>query len=327
LGYFVFVGLLLLIGVVGLFVGRAYGASQPSGQDRFGNDLSKSQAPLIGMAVLAASLLIAGIVTMFFSTDQVENGHIGIKKQFGSLVGTTGEGLVFHAPWQSVSQVSVQDEKRIYKMGNQVQEGTLGVNVAMGSAVSQDSQAVSLLLQVNYSLQRDKAVVLYRETGGNYLPRVLDNAVAQAAKANTAAFKAIDFAGNREKVRANIEKALNSEVEPRGILINNVSMVDVGYSDTLAQAVEQTVEAEQQAKRAEAQVRIKEAEAQQAIAEARGAATAQRLRQRTLTPLLIQQQAIEKLNPNVQVIICPPRTVCVPNANVPAAQAENENKK
>jgi len=49
---------------------------------------------------------------MSFAT--VENGHIGIVKQFGSLVGTTGEGLVGHAPWQTVSEVSVQNELRTY---------------------------------------------------------------------------------------------------------------------------------------------------------------------------------------------------------------------
>ena len=49
---------------------------------------------------------------MSFAT--VENGHIGIVKQFGSLVGTTGEGLAGHAPWQTVSEVSVQNELRTY---------------------------------------------------------------------------------------------------------------------------------------------------------------------------------------------------------------------
>ena len=49
------------------------------------------------------------------------------------------------------------------------------------------------------------------------------------------------------------------------------------------------------------------------IVRAQGDAKANRLRQQSLTPLLVQQQAIEKLNPKVQIIVCPPRTVCIPN--------------
>jgi regulator of protease activity HflC (stomatin/prohibitin superfamily) len=205
------------------------------------------------------------------------------------------------APWQSLEEVSVQNERRDYDM--------TGGN----AAVSSDSQAVFLIVQVNHTLERGQAVALYRETGGHFIDRILDPAVFQNTKEVTAKFKAIEFAKNRERIRREIEVAIQEEVGEHGLRINNVSLKNVDFTEALSRAIEQTVEAEQQAKRAEAQVKIKQAEAEQAIATARGQATAQRLRQRTLTPLLVQQQAIEKLNPNVQVIICPPRTVCIPN--------------
>jgi hypothetical protein len=59
-----------------------------------------------------------------------------------------------------------------------------------------------------------------------------------------------------------------------------------------------------------------EGEATANVARARGDATANRLRQKSLTKLLVQQLAIEKLNPNVSVIYCAPNVICVPNANV-----------
>ena len=69
---------------------------------------------------------------------------------------------------------------------------------------------------------------------------------------------------------------------------------------------------------AEANQKIAQAkgEATANVERARGDATANRLRQKSLTKLLIQQLAIEKLNPNVQVIVCPPQSVCIPNSGV-----------
>jgi regulator of protease activity HflC (stomatin/prohibitin superfamily) len=194
---------------------------------------------------------------------------------------------------------------------------------AGNSAVSSDSQAVSLIVQVNYSLDRGKAVDLYTETGGHYVERILDPAVFQYTKEDTAKYQAIQFAQNREKIRTEIEQKLSADVGKKGINIQNVTIKNVEFSRALTEAIEQTVEARQQAARAEAQVQIKRAEADQAIAVARGQAVAQKLRQKSLSPLYLQalaldnqRLAIEKLNENVRLIVCPPRTVCIPNSTV-----------
>jgi regulator of protease activity HflC (stomatin/prohibitin superfamily) len=283
-----FIVLLAILVVVGLI---AIGAALLSSTPGFG-----VTATLCGFGV-ALSLLFVGC-----SAHQVENGHIGIVKEFGKLVGTTGEGVTWTAPWQSLAEVSVQNELKTYEM------------TQTNSAVSSDSQAVFLIVQVNYLLQRDKAVDLYRETGGDFIHRILDPAVYQNTKAVTARYKAIDFAKNRDQIRTEIEEEIGKEVEPHGLQVQNVSLKNVDFTDALSKAIEETVEAEQQAKRAEAQVLIKKAEADQVVATARGDALAQRLRQRTLTPQLLMQQAIDKLNPAVQYIVCPPRSYCIPNA-------------
>ncbi len=282
--------------------------------------------------------------TALASYHTVENGHIGIVKQFGSIVSTTPEGLVTIAPWKSLSQVSVRNELRTFRMDDRGGSGFF--DVAGGSAVSKDSQPVFLDVQVNYSLVRAGAVDLYRETGGQYVERILDPAVFQNVKEVTAGFKAIEFAANREIIRLQIEKKLQGEVgtvesttgsgKLEAIRINNVSLKNVDFTDALSAAIEQTVEAEQQAKREQAKVAIATAQANQvvataegearaAIAQAQGQATANvtraqgdakanKLRSQSLTPILVQQNAIDKLNPKVTVIVCPPRTTCLPGS-------------
>jgi len=268
--------------------------------------------------VIVTILLWVGI-TALFSFHTVDNGHIGLVKEFGPVVGTTDSGFVTTAPWQDLEEVSVQDELKTYIMDDRREEGT-------GAAVSSDSQPVFLEVQVRHKLQRDRAVELYRQTGGRHIERLLDPAVFQITKEVTAKYKAIEFARNREDIRQEIERLLSGEVERFGIQVLAVSLKNVDFTDALSQAIEQTVEAEQQAARERAKVEISRAQADQRIADAQGEATANvtraegeakanRLRQRTLTPLLVQQQAIEKLNPNVQLIVCPPRTVCIPNSS------------
>lgn len=293
----------------------------------FARTVAKGEARAGALGVAALTVVGWLGLTALMSFHTVENGHIGIVKQFGSIIGTTGEGLVNTAPWQSLIQVSVRNELRTYTMNDHSEGG------GQGSAVSRDSQPVFLVVQVNYSLVRDGAVDLYRETGGEYVERILDPAVFQITKEITAKYKAIEFAANREAIRQQIEEALTKEVgqvtgdsgqKLDAIRVNNVSLKNVAFTEALSQAIEQTVEAEQQAKREQAKVQIAQAVAQQQIAEAQGVAKANivraqgdakanRLRQQSLTPLLVQQQAIEKLNPKVQVIVCPPRTVCIPN--------------
>lgn len=326
MGYFVFVGILFVVTAIVLI--GLYSASAEATTDARGNTKGTGFKPG-GWMFLAAFIAVAVFLlgTGCATADKVENGHVGIKKQFGAIVGEpTGDGLVFHAPWQSIDPVSVQNEKRTYKMGDKgINTGNVHVDVTGGSAVSRDSQAISLFVQVNYSLQKDKVVALYRQTGGHFLERILDNAVFQHSKAETAGFAATEFAANRETVRQNIETALARAVVDNGIIIQGVSLLDVGYSAELAAAIERTVTANQDALAAQAKVKIVTAEAEQRVAQAKGQASAtltqaradaesQRLKQRTLTPLLVQMAAIDKLQDNVQVIVCSVKGPCIPQA-------------
>ena len=81
-------------------------------------------------------------------------------------------------------------------------------------------------------------------------------------------------------------------------------LTNIDFTEQFSQAIEETQVAEQNAKREAANVRRVQYEAQQKVAAARGEATAIRIRGRALrqNPTVIQLEAIEKLNPNVQVI-------------------------
>ena len=111
-------------------------------------------------------------------------------------------------------------------------------------------------------------------------------------------------------------------------------VTNLGFSQVYTDSIEAKQKQVQDAQRAQARVAQVEAEARQKVAEAegeaksnvaraRGEAQANRLRRQSLTPALIQWEAIQKLNPNVAIIVCPPQTVCVPNSGIVPVQGGN----
>lgn len=257
--------------------------------------VSQSNGGFITVGSLLGGVVLLVILFFAFGYTKVEYGHIGIVKSFGNLQGTVSSGAHLVAPWKSVASVSVQNNLRTYEMDAQ----------ANNAAVSKDSQPVYLTVQVNYQVEANGAVKLYQRTGGDFLNRILDPAVYQYTKEVTAEYRATDFAANRENIRKKIENRLSASVEPQGIQINNVTLKNVGFTPALSQAIERTVEAIQNAKQAQAQVQVVQAQAQQKIAAAEGDAKAQKLRRSTLTPELLQQEAIQALNrTDKTIIIC-----------------------
>jgi regulator of protease activity HflC (stomatin/prohibitin superfamily) len=109
---------------------------------------------------------------------------------------------------------------------------------------------------------------------------------------------------NRQQFEVEIRKILETELLSEGFVVNQFTS-NLVYPETFKQAIEAKNNAVQSALRAENEVKTAEAQAKIQVAKAEGNAQsllvqakaeseANRLKQQTLTPLLIQQQFIEK---------------------------------
>jgi regulator of protease activity HflC (stomatin/prohibitin superfamily) len=98
----------------------------------------------------------------------------------------------------------------------------------------------------------------------------------------------------RDELKQDFDIALGGRLEKYGIVVLDTSVVDLTFSAEFSKAVEEKQIAEQRAQRAVyiAQEAAQEAEAN--VNRAKGQAEAQRLVRETLTPELLQKQAIEK---------------------------------
>ena len=290
---------------------RALGRAAPPTAE--GPALNLRQA---GLAIAAGSLVLWLFVSAWLSLHTVGQREVAIVYNFsGTIAGKKDPGVVTTAPWQHVKKenVGIRHDEFVFTESN--------------AAVSSDQQKVFASLSVNYRIDPENVVDLYKRVGPSWKSIIVDARVPQDFKEITATYPTQKITEQREKLRGETKVRLAEELAPYDIEVVDVFVTNLGFSQTYTDSIEAKQKQVQDALRAEAKVREVEAEAKQRIAlaegeakanvaRARGEATANRLRQRSLTPLLVQQQAVEKLNPNVQTIICPPNSVCIPNSPV-----------
>jgi len=272
---------------------------------------------LIGWGVAGVALVLWLFISGLMMFKTVGQREVAIVYSFsGTITGKRDPGVVTIAPWQHIKKenVGIQHEEWNFGEGN--------------SAVSKDQQKVFGNLAVNYQVDPAQVVDLYKRVGAAWKSIIVDARVPQVFKEVTATYQTQEITANREQLREQTRTRLAKELQPYDIDVVDVFVTNLGFSQLYTDSIEAKQKQVQDAQRAQAKVVQVKAEADQRVAEAegeakanvaraRGEAQANRLRQKSLTKLLIQQQAIEKLNPNVSVIICPPNNVCVPNAVIP----------
>jgi prohibitin 2 len=271
---------------------------------------------MFGLTTIAVAGALWILITGFMMVKTVGEREVGIVYNFtGTIAGKKDKGWVTIAPWQHMDKENV---------GIQHQEFLFGAD---NSAVSKDQQDIFANLAINYAIDGENVLDLYRRVGAAWKATIIESRVPQVFKEVTSTFQTPRITEERVALREQTRERLTEELAPYDIKVVDVFITNLGFSDLYSQAIEQKQKQVQDALQAEAKVKQVEAEARQRIAEAegdaksnvaraRGESTANRLRQRSLTPLLVQQQAIEKLNPNVEIIICPPQSVCIPNSGV-----------
>jgi len=269
-----------------------------------------------GVAASALTAVLWVIVSAGLMVHTVGQREVAIVYNFsGTIAGKKDAGVVTTMPWQHIKKENI---------GIQHEEFDLD---STNAAVSKDQQPIYAKLFLNYRIEPSHVVDLYKNVGPGWKTILLDARVLQDFKEITATYSTPQITAAREQLRIDTKARLQKELDEYDINVVDVFVKNLSFSESYTNAIERKQKQVQDALTAQAKVAQVTAEANQKIAQAkgeatanveraRGDATANRLRQKSLTKLLIQQLAIEKLNPNVQVIICPPQAVCIPNSGV-----------
>ncbi|PTA69817.1 prohibitin family protein [Deinococcus arcticus] len=270
---------------------------------------SRRVALTIG-GLLAAALLVGQSVKI------IPAGYVGVvfSALSGVKSGVLQEGIHFLVPF--VDRVNLYDAR--------LQEVTLAHTVSDGDegairARSKEGLDITADVTVQFRIDRNKAAILHKELGRNYLQTVIRPQVRSKVRDSIGQFSAADIISTeRRAVEASITGALRQVFERNNLVLDSVLLRELRIPDSIAKAIEQKQAAEQQVAvernrlqqaNISAQRAVVEAEgaAKASVAKARGEAEALSLRGRALreNPQLIQLTVAEKLAPGIQTVMLP----------------------
>lgn len=166
------------------------------------------------------------------------------------------------------------------------------------SAASKDLQEVTTTVAVNWSVMPDKVSTVYTTVGDedDALERILIPAVNEILKSATAKKTAEEILTQRMELKAEIDETLKDRLATYGLALSDVNIVNLRFSEDFTNAIESKQIAEQQSKQSKYLADKAVNDAQATVNQAKGQAQAQQLLRSTLTPEILQKQAIEKWN-------------------------------
>jgi regulator of protease activity HflC (stomatin/prohibitin superfamily) len=257
----------------------------------------KKMTKLIGGSILGLILM----VFLFQSCERIDAGHVGVKvNQYGDNKGVDDvvavTGIVFYNPITTkVYEFPTFIQHKEYKG-----ENSFIVN-------SKDGSEFNVSPIMNYSVQRDKVPAIfskYRRPLEDIEEGFLKTAVYDAFRLATNKYTADELISNRAVFEIEVRRLLDGQLLKEGFVINQFTS-NLIYPETFKRsieaknnAVQAALRAENEVKTAEAQAKIKvataEGNAQAMLTSAKAEAESNRMKQVTLTPLLLQLEYINK---------------------------------
>jgi regulator of protease activity HflC (stomatin/prohibitin superfamily) len=257
----------------------------------------KKMTKLIYGSILGLFLM----VFLFKSCERIDAGYVGVKvnlygdnKGVDDVVAVTG--MVFYNPFTTaIYEFPTYIQHKEYKG-----ENSFVVN-------SKDGSEFSVSPIMNYSVQRDMVPTIfgkYRRSLEDIEEGFLKTAVYDAFRLATNKYTADELISNRAIFEVEVRRLLDAQLLKEGFLINQFTS-NLIYPETFKKsieaknnAVQAALRAENEVKTAEAQAKIKvataEGNAQALLTSAKAEAEANRMKQQTLTPLLIQLEYVNK---------------------------------
>ena len=233
-----------------------------------------------------AGIAIFAVGVIWSSFTIVPAGHVGVQITMGEVNQTVlNEGAQFVNPISNVKHVDVRLAR---------------ANLNGASAGTKDIQQVHTDIVINYRLTPAKVPHIYKEFGLDVDTKVLGPAINESFKSAVGHYTSEELITKRDAVNADIVARLTEKLSPFNIVVNNVSLVNFGFSKAYQDAIEQKVIATQAKLRADQDYERIQVEAKSRIAQAKGEAEAIAIQASAIQhqggAAYVQLQAIEKWN-------------------------------
>lgn len=247
------------------------------------------------MTYYLKGIVFCSIILILNSCVTIRQGNVGVKRTIGKINPNIIEpGAKLFNPFATkIIVVPIRTENIEVKLDLPSKEG---LNVIAD---------ISIL----YHLEKDKATEIVGKIGMNYESTIILPVFRASAADVTARYMAKDMhTGNRFEIESAIKEQMMKIIGDRGFLIEAVLMKSIQLPDGLYRAIEEKLQAEQDAQRMEFILQKEKQEALRRSIEAEGIRDANKIISEGLTPQIIQYKTIEAYrelskSPNAKLII------------------------
>jgi prohibitin 1 len=268
------------------------------------NFLSKKLILGITASVVAITLL-TGTIGLNSPTE------VSVVSTFGKTVARNDGGFYFKTPLfsrETKYSTALQSIECITGEGRD--------NCKSLDASTKDLQQVKVSVQVGYTLNPDKVNDFYRLVQDQrfFNDVIFPQIISEGVKTATSKYTSEELVTKRAELKIDSEKEISTRLEKYSLILRDVNIANIGFSDAYAKAIENKNIVEQETKKAilekqkaqaEAEIKLTQAEVdaktKQIIAGAE--AKSNETISKSITQELLQKQAIEKWNgvlPQVQ---------------------------
>jgi len=239
----------------------------------------------------------------------IDAGEVGVYSLFGKVKDEPlYPGIQFKIPFaqiiklptrtQDYTMTSVEEE-------NQTLTSTSGQNDAIEAKAS-DGATVWLDITVLYRVEAEKAPQIYKELGLTYTEKVVRPVIRSSIREVMANYSVIEiFSTKRDEIQTTLYEQMKSELEDRGIVVEDVLLRRVNLSQTLYESIELKLAAQQEAEKYEFILQKETQEAERKRIEAAGQRDAQKIIAEGLTSNYLYYLYIQNLKENQSTIYVP----------------------
>jgi prohibitin 2 len=234
--------------------------------------------PMVGAILRSVAIVVVILVifsVMFGSIlVSVGAGEVGVKfNQFGGVQSDElGEGLHIVPPWVSVTKYSVRSE--VYTMSASPSEGER-VGDDQITTLTSEGLTLGMDITVRYRLVPEEASVVHQKLGKTYAEKIIRPTIKSVIREIVSQHLALEVYGEeRQLVATEMQDELEIALLEDGIIVEEVLLRNVRLPDRVGSAIEEKLQADQEAQRMIFIKQREQLEAERKIIEANGVANA-----------------------------------------------------
>ncbi|PLX20886.1 band 7 protein [Candidatus Parcubacteria bacterium] len=260
----------------------------------------KGTKKVIGTVIL----VLAIIIFLINAVRIIDAGETGVYSLFGKVKDNeVRSGIHVINPFAKITTMSIRTEE--YTMSVTQGEGKISGADAITS-LTKEGLSVDLDMTVLYRVQEEKASDIYKNVGLNFENKILRPSIRTSIRDVIAQYEAKDiYSEKRQEAAEKIKENLIADLEPRGIIVEDVLLRNVALPANLANAIQEKLQAEQEAQKYEFILQREEKEKERKIIEAEGQRDAQKIINESLSTNYLYYLYINELKDREGTIYVP----------------------